>query len=126
MNRRHFVLVTIVLLSAMMIAGCGKSSQKEVVVYCGVDEPYASKIFQDFQKETGILVTPLYDIESSKSVGLAGKLEAEADRPQADVWWGSEAFLSAKLAREKILQPYVSPSAVDIPDGYKDKNGLGA
>jgi iron(III) transport system substrate-binding protein len=102
------------------------SRQPGVVIYCAVDEPYASKIFADFQKETGILVSPLYDIESSKSVGLAGKLEAEADRPQADVWWGSEAFLTAKLTREKILAPYVSPSAADIPANFKDKDGMWA
>ena len=106
------------------VAGCGHKDDKALLVYCAVDEPYASEIFGEFEKQTGILVTPQYDIESSKSVGLAGKLEAEQERPRADVWWGSEAFLSARLADEGVLQPYKSPAAADIPAQFKDANGL--
>lgn len=92
-----------------------------VTIYCVVDEPYARDILADFQKETGIGVTALYDGEASKSVGLAAKLEAERDHPQADVWWGNEAFLTARLAAAGVLAPYASPSAQDIPAVYKDK-----
>ncbi len=113
--------------SVMVLAGCSRrAAPPEVVVYCAVDEPYAEKIFHDFEKQTGILVAPLYDIESSKSVGLAGKLEAEAATPKADVWWGSEGFLTARLASEHLLAPYASPAAADIPAGYKDKDHLWA
>jgi iron(III) transport system substrate-binding protein len=86
---------------ALLLHGCNRGPKLEVVtVYCAVDKPYASQIFQDFEKQTGIRVAPLYDIESSKSVGLAGKLEAERDHPRAAVWWGSEAFLTTRLAEE--------------------------
>ena len=108
-----------------LLVSCSRHSPSTIVtVYCSVDDPYASQIFQEFQKQTGIQVAALYDIESSKSVGLAGKLEAERDHPQADVWWGSEAFLTARLASEGVLAPYASPSAADIPDTYKDKDNL--
>src|SRR5947209_1849063 len=77
---------------------CKRGTALEMVnVYCAVDQPYASKLFEEFEKQTGIRISPLYDIESSKSVGLAGKLEAERDHPRADVWWGSEAFLTTRL-----------------------------
>lgn len=111
---------------AALTCGCFRQAPNTVSVYCAVDEPYASKIFADFEKETGIHVAPLYDIESSKSVGLAGRLTAEKDHPQADVWWGSEAFLTARLVHEGILQPYASPSAADIPAGFKDQAGMWA
>jgi iron(III) transport system substrate-binding protein len=114
-------------LAICLPAGCSKKpSAGEVSIYCAVDEPYASKIFADFERDTGVAVTPLYDIESSKSVGLAGRLTAEKDHPQADVWWGSEAFLTARLVHEGILAPYASPSAADIPPAFKDKNGMWA
>ena len=101
--------------------GCShRSDAPEVVIYCAVDEPYADPIFADFEKQTGIHVAPLYDIESSKSVGLAGKLEAEREHPRADVWWGSEGFLTARLASEQVLAPYASPAAADVPAAYKD------
>src|SRR5581483_3069648 len=54
-----------------------------------------------------------------------GKLEAERDHPQADVWWGSEAFLTARLAEEGVLAPYASPSAADIPGTDKDNRWTG-
>ena len=112
-------------LVSLFLASCSHHSPSTIVtIYCSVDEPYASQIFQEFQKQTGIQVAALYDIESSKSVGLAGKLEAERDHPQADVWWGSEAFLTARLADEGVLAPYASPSAADIPEAYKDKDNL--
>jgi iron(III) transport system substrate-binding protein len=111
-------------LVSLLLGSCARHPSTIVTIYCSVDEPYASQIFQEFQKQTGIQVAALYDIESSKSVGLAGKLEAERDHPQADVWWGSEAFLTARLASEGVLAPYASPSAADIPDTYKDKDNL--
>ena len=115
------------LAAAILVAGCSRrAAPPEVVIYCAVDEPYAEKIFKDFERQSGILVSPLYDIESSKSVGLAGKLEAEAADPKADVWWGSEGFLTARLAGEKILTPYASPAASDILPAYKDKDHLWA
>ena len=61
----------------LVVPGCKRGpATAEIIVYCGVDEPYASKIFDDFEKQSGIRVAVQYDIESSKSVGLAGKLEA--------------------------------------------------
>ena len=124
MTRRTFISISIIAILSVMQAGCVRRASNQLLVYCAVDEPYASDIFADFQKETGIVVIPQYDIESSKSVGLAGKLEAEAAHPRADVWWGSEAFLSVRLANEGVLQPYVSPSAGDIDPQYKDATGL--
>ena len=110
------------------LAGCKRSGSQaeEIVVYCGVDEPYASQVFAEFEKQTGLHVAPRYDIESSKSIGLAGKLEGEKDNPHADVWWGSEAFLSGRLVDAGVLEPYTSPSAADIPDQFKDSAGYWA
>jgi iron(III) transport system substrate-binding protein len=93
------------------------------VVYCSVDEPYAAPVFDEFEKETGLHIAPLYDIESAKSVGLAGKLEAERDHPRADVWWCSEAFLSVRLSQEGVLDVYKPTTASDIPDQFKDADG---
>jgi iron(III) transport system substrate-binding protein len=118
-------IVPILLLA--LLAGCNRGSGPNVLtVYCAVDEPYASKIFEDFEKQTGIRIAPLYDIESSKSIGLGGKLEAEQDHPRADVWWGGEAFLTTRLADEGIFQKYASPAAADIDRKFKDPDGMWA
>lgn len=123
MNRTLFSVLSISLV--LLAAGCNqKPAVQTVTVYCAVDEPYASKVFEEFTKQTGINVAPLYDIESSKSVGLAGKLEAEADHPHADVWWGSEAFLTTRLEAEGILDKYDSPEAAGIDPQFKDPQGF--
>lgn len=122
--RIGFAAATILSLFATFSSGCGHGPAAEVItVYCAVDQPYARPIFEEFTKETGIEVAVLYDIESSKSVGLAGRLEAERNRPHCDVWWGSEAFLTTRLAEEKVLEPYAPPTAADISAEYKDPQG---
>ena len=60
------------------------------------------------------------DTEATKSVGLAERLRAEKDNPQADVCWGNEPFHTINLAEEGVLAPYESPSAKDVPAQYKD------
>ncbi|MDB5292795.1 MAG: ABC-type Fe3+ transport system, periplasmic component [Phycisphaerales bacterium] len=120
-----FILIALAGVFAASLPGCNHGiAGDEVIVYCAVDEPYASQIFAEFERQTGIRTTVQYDIESSKSVGLAGKLEAEAEHPRADVWWGSEAFLSVRLGEEGALAPYQSPAATDIPAQFKDPGGL--
>src|SRR6185437_15968889 len=95
MQGLKILLILFFLCLTLIPAGCNHGPEpEEIIVYCGVDEPYASKVFAEFEKQSGIHVAVQYDIESSKSVGLAGKLEAESAHPRADVWWGSEAFLS--------------------------------
>jgi len=110
----------------LLLCGCSRQPNDEVVIYCGVDEPVASRVIDDFEKQSGIHVAVRYGIESSKSVGLAGRLEAEKDYPQADVWWGRDAFLSERLAGQDVLAKYRSPAASDISDQFKDPDGYWA
>ena len=124
-GRASLVFVLMLVAVACIPSGCNRGpAPQTLTVYCAVDQPYASKVFEEFEKQTGIRVAPLYDIESSKSVGLAGKLEAERDHPRADVWWGSEAFLTTRLADEGVLDRYDPPSAADIGPEFKDPQGL--
>jgi iron(III) transport system substrate-binding protein len=112
-------------LIACSLSGCNRPEGADLItVYCPVDEPYAAKLFEEFEAQTNIRIAPLYDIESSKSVGLAGKLEAERDHPRADVWWGSEAFLTTRLAEEGIFEAYNPPTASDILPEFKDPQNL--
>ncbi|HTW94217.1 MAG TPA: extracellular solute-binding protein [Tepidisphaeraceae bacterium] len=116
-------LILLLCLCLVGDAGCSGDSTPDIVVYCGVDQQYAGPIFAAFEAKTGISVAVQYDIESAKSVGLSGKLEAERDYPHADVWWGSEAFLTARLAQEGVLDRYVPADAADIVPQYKDAGG---
>jgi iron(III) transport system substrate-binding protein len=93
------------------------------VVYCSLDEPYARPVLEDYGRRTGVRVVPLFDTEAAKSVGLAQRIRAEAGRPRADVFWSSEAVRLIQLKLDGLLAPYASPSAADIPAGYRDPGG---
>jgi iron(III) transport system substrate-binding protein len=108
---------------AIAIAGCDRDEQKKVVtLYCSVDEPFAREVVAAFEKQSGIQVQLKTDTESGKTTGLVRRIEAERNRPQADVFWSSELFNTINMARSGLLAEY-RPPAAGIPDRYKDPQG---
>lgn len=108
------------LLCVLALAGCERGTQQEVVVYTSVDQQFASEILARFEKNSGLKVIVVADIEASKTTGLVRRLMRERGRPRCDVWWSSEVFGTIELARNEILEPYESPAAADIPSNWKD------
>jgi iron(III) transport system substrate-binding protein len=51
-----------------------------------------------------------YDTEETKSTGLANKLLAEKNNPQADVFWSNEPVRTLVLKSRGALTPYKSPT----------------
>lgn len=102
---------------------CGKGSAPEVVVYTSEDQVFSEPILKDFEKSSGIAVRAVYDTEETKSTGVALRIVAERDHPQADVFWGNEPLRAVMLKREGLLQPYESPGGRDIPTRYRDPEG---
>lgn len=93
-----------VLAGLLFLAGCGGPSSPSVVVYTSQDEVYAEPIFNDFEKDTGIKVEPVYDSESVKTVGLVNRLIQEAGQPQCDVFWNNEEFRTRQLAAHNVFR----------------------
>lgn len=120
MKLSAFVLLLAAVMVFCLVCGCGKGTDSEVVIYTPVDREFSEPILKDFEKETGIRVKALYDIEAAKGAGLTNRLLAEKDNPQCDVWWNSEFARTVALKEAGVLQPYKSPSAADIPDKLKD------
>ena len=137
-RQRTFILLGVIG-AAFLLAGCGQKQQESgqttasgqtqqaksnrVVVYCSVDDVYAKPILAALAKQTGLQVDALYDVEAAKAAGLANKIRAEHNRPRADIFWASTILQSQLLANEGQLAPYKSPSASDVPDGFKDPKG---
>jgi iron(III) transport system substrate-binding protein len=118
MIRRFFAL------PLLLLSGCWSSAGREVVVYTAQDEEYAKPIFEDFAKSSGIAVQPKWDSESTKTVGLAKAIEAEAARPRCDVFWNNEILLTLQLARKGMLDVYRPKIAEQYPAMYRSKDGL--
>ena len=95
----------------------------EVNIYTAVDQVHSEKIFEQFEKDTGIKVNPVYDLEANKTTGLTNKILSEKEHPVCDVFWNNEFAQTIELQKQGALAPYVSPVAKDIPDAYKDKDG---
>ena len=109
-----------------MLPSCrcdGERAAGEVVLYCSVDQDFATGILRDFEKQTGIRVRVRFDEEARKTTGLVMRLRAQADSPAADVFWSSEVFQTIHLADEGILAPYDGPEMKGWPEQFADPNG---
>jgi iron(III) transport system substrate-binding protein len=88
-----------------LLSSCRKNNETQtVIIYTSQDEEFAIPIFQDFQKETGIAVKPVYDSEAVKTIGLVNRLLAEKSHPQCDVFWNNEEFRTRQLASRNIFR----------------------
>lgn len=105
------------------LAIASNSLAEEVVVYTSLDQIFSEPILQDFEKKSGIKVKAVYDVEAAKTTGMVNRLIAEKNNPQADVFWNSEVGRTIVLKQKGVLSPYRSPSARDIPEQFKDKDG---
>lgn len=108
----------------MGLVGCkrGPAIQPEgaPILYCSVDEVFARDILARYEAKTGRTVKPIFDSEAGKTTGLVRRIQSEAGRCGADVFWSSEVFNTILLARRGLLTPYDPPSAVDITPRYRD------
>jgi iron(III) transport system substrate-binding protein len=104
---------------AFASVGCS-SSEPGVVLYVSADDHVARQVVQAFERETGIRVDTVSDTEQTKTTGLANRLRAERNNPQADVFWSSEIFNTINLAEEGVLEVYVPRTATDWPSGFRD------
>ena len=69
---------------------CNPNKAEQVVVYTSLDQIFSEPVLREFEKETGIKVRAVYDVEATKTTGLVNRLIAEKNNPQADVFWNSE------------------------------------
>ncbi len=113
----------LIMVPLLFLVSCTTDKTKEVVVYTAVDREYAEPIFNEFQKNTGITVKAVYDVEASKTTGLVTRLATEKARPRADVFWNNEFSQTILLQEDGVLTPYTSPNAADIPVQFKDPEG---
>jgi iron(III) transport system substrate-binding protein len=105
--------------------GCG-GADADVVLYCAVDQSHSEPIVRAFEAATGLVVNFQPDIEATKSIGHRRRIQEESANPRCDVFWNNEVVQSVMLAAASppLLEAYVSPAAADIPEQFKDPDGL--
>jgi len=132
--RRTCRISVVTLLSAVIVlAGCSRQDRPQaatapaeedvVVVYTALDRQFSEPILTEFTAKTGIKVQAVYDTESTKTVGLANRIRAEANRPRCDVFWNNEILNTLRLKAEGLLQPCRPAQAENYPARYRDPEG---
>jgi len=119
----RLALMLVLATAAGFGAGGCYSNSPEVVVYTSVDQVFSEPVFRAFEAETGVTVRPVFDTEETKSTGVLNRLVAEADRPQADVFWSGDPVRPFLLIKRGLVEPYVSPSAEGLPSGLRAADG---
>jgi iron(III) transport system substrate-binding protein len=116
---RRFACLLVVLVACCL--GCDNGN--EVVVYAALDREFSAPILEDFAKQTGTVVLPKYDVESTKTVGLANAILAEKNRPRCDVFWNNEILHTLRLEKAGVLDVHRSPAAAEYPKAYVSPAG---
>ncbi|MBN2023620.1 MAG: extracellular solute-binding protein [Pirellulales bacterium] len=114
----------VLILASLPLGGCWSASESEVVVYTALDSEFSQPIFDDYQTETGAIVRPKFDTESTKTVGLTEAILAERDRPRCDLFWNNEILNTLRLARQGLLDAYHPPIAEQYPAEFRSPTGL--
>jgi iron(III) transport system substrate-binding protein len=109
----------------LVVAGCRGTgpAARESTAYVSTDRPFSEPIIKEYEKRSRVRVNVVYDTEETKSTGLASRLLAEKNRPQADVFWSNEPVRTLVLKARGVLAPYQSASAAGVPATFKDPEG---
>lgn len=100
-----------------------RAAERSVVVYAAQDRQFSEPLLREFTRKTGIEVQPVFDTESTKTIGLTNRIRAEKDRPRCDVFWNNEILNTLRLGEEGLLQPCRPASAEDYPHEFRDPDG---
>ena len=102
--------------------GC-RDGANEVTPYASVDQVFAEPIFGAFEEQTGVRVRGVFDTEETKSTGVLNRIIAEADAPQADLFWSGDPARAFVLIARGLVEPYVSPNAARFPPQFRAEDG---
>lgn len=110
-----FFLVSCVLL---FLVGC--DTREEVVIYCALDREFSEPLLDKYEKQTGIHVLAKYDVESTKTAGLANAIIAEQNRARCDLFWNNEILHTLRLKKLGLLETFEPGRVSEWPASFRD------
>jgi len=121
MTRSFKFLMFLLALTLVLATASGAfAADRELVIYSSVDEENATKILNVFSETTGIKINMVF-LSSGPALS---RIEAEKNNPQADLWFGAPNENHIVAKERGLTQPYISPSAKDLADNFKDAEGF--
>jgi iron(III) transport system substrate-binding protein len=113
-----------------LLPGCGGSREEagaaprtQVVVYSAQDREFGEPILRAYGQRSGVEVLTKFDVESTKTIGLANDIIAEKARPRCDLFWNNEILNTLRLKERGLLAPFQPSHAGDVPETFKAKDG---
>lgn len=118
--------LTTLVLSALvcMNLSCIQRSETSVTIYCATDREYAEPILDSIErrlhreKSESIELVRVFDVESSKTLGLVTRIEQEKSQPKCDVLWNNEILHTIRLQRAGLLAPHSWPIPETWPKSF--------
>ena len=118
-----FSVLLMVFSGTVFAAGSQESAAMDkgsLVFYAGLQEDHAAMIAEEFEAATGIKT----EFVRMSSGEILARLKAEKSNMTASVWYGGPVDGIVAANEEGIIEPYVSPEAVNIKEGFKDPKGI--
>jgi iron(III) transport system substrate-binding protein len=121
----HIASVVLICVAGLLVlhTSCTMQSSPEIVVYCALDREFSEPLLSVFEKQTGIRVLAKYDVESTKTVGLANAIAQEQARPRCDLFWNNEILHTLRLHEKKLLRPFQPTQTTLFPATFRDSRG---
>jgi iron(III) transport system substrate-binding protein len=108
----------------LLSLGCVPRPENEVVIYAAADREFATPILDGFERgKEKISITRQFDIESSKTLGLVLRIEAESAKPSCDCFWNNEIMHTLRLQKKGLLQARRWPIPETWPKSYRASDG---
>lgn len=118
-------LLAFLFVSASLVpaTGCRSKSETEVVVYSALDAEFSESILAAYGEDRHVDVRPVFDIESTKTVGLVTRIIHEQQRPRCDLFWNNEILHTLRLQEMGLLDTYESSTGSQLPESYRATDG---
>ena len=117
--------LNILLLGGLLAAiGCVRQPENAVVIYTAADREYSQPILDAFERRSsGVEVVAQFDVEATKSVGLANRIQSESLKPQCDIFWNNELMHTLNLEKQGLLQSIRWDIPSDWPGNMRSPQG---
>ncbi len=93
-------------------ASRAEAADRNLVMYCSVDEAWCRAMTTAYQKQTGVDL-----VMTRMSAGETyARLRAEKENPQADIWFGGTGDPHLQAAEEGLTEEYKSPEFANLRD----------
>ncbi len=99
-----------------------RAASGKIVVYSALNESTNNAFVEAFKKATPGIDVDLLPLAAAGE--LQTRIRTEKDSPKADVFIGGSSEFHSPLGDEGLLLPYKSPNAAQVPDQFKDPNGM--